>query len=350
MVHPALTNYDPRRSGYYNKVQTLKKLGRGTSYSSPMGRLWNATKAIAYPPKYPVGYRKSRYVTGGMRGQWNGGGPSRGVNRVVNRKRYRRRRRLRYGTKVRKQALGLFEGRRSVVNQTFLTGASVTARTVGRVSLMEPLTNPTTEIATNSSETVQRTLSGTGCFLRGFKIQMLFSNESTTTPVDVRIICGWRKFFTNVDTAVDTGSSRFEIFKNSITQRAPVQLIETANGTGGGVVSTNDVYMLGKAPLSSKYFHCEKDFSFRLGPNNTTSEEVFGSNIKRLQFWWDLHNKQYKFKTAVAPGSSEATVEKAATFWPCVYFYHTTPLQPGEAAAPVNYYMSHVIYWKDPIG
>jgi len=349
MVHPALTNYDPRRSGYYNKVQTLKRLG-SPSGPSVMGRFWNATKAIAYPPKYPMGYRSSKYVTGGMRGQWNGGGPSRGVNRVVNRKRYRRRRKLRYGTKIRKQALGLFEGRRLVVVQTYLNAAPVAARAIGRVPLTVPLTNPTSDISLNASEVVQKTMSGVSCFLRGFKINMLMSNESTTTPVDVRIICGWRKFYSNVDTAPNTNFNRFHIFKNTITKRAPVQLDDTANGSTGGTSSTQDVYMLGKAPLSSKYFHCEKDFSFRLGPNNTTAEEIFGSNIKRLSFWWDLKNKQYRLKAALAPGATESQAEQAASFFPCVYFYHTTPLQPNAATADVNYYMSHTIYWKDPIG
>jgi len=346
MVHPALTNYDPRRSGYYNKVNTLRKLGKGTGYS-PMGRLWNATKALAYPPKLPMGYRSSKYVTG--MGSGRRGTPFRGTNRVYNRKRSgsgRGRRRLRTGTKVRKHALGLFEGKRK--NEIVRSNPAVAARFITRINLLEGFGSGLTVPTGGDNSIVTSIFAGREAFIRGVKMNWLIENLSATQPVDVRIICGWRKInaFATLDISADTSA----IFKNTTSKKAPFKLDDTAHGSSAANFGDNAYWMLGTAPISKKHFHCEKDMTFRLGPTGSDQEQVFGSNVKRLQFWWELNNKRFVVKRQVLSTGTVADQEANANWWPVVYYYHVTPLAAGQAVATVDYNKSWQVYYKDPLG
>ena len=289
--------------------------------------------------------------------RYNGGGPGRGVNRVKRfKRRGRRRRRMRFGTKVRKQALGLFEGRVNVIANTYLTGAPIPARTMGKVALMTELSNPATlvnAVQTGADSSTQDLFSGRSIFVRGFKINMFVVNNSTENPVDVRIICGWRKINANETIVIsDIGTTpEFSIFKNTTTNQGMRTLAETAHGDAAGFSGTNDPYLLGRAPIDKKAFHCEKDFMFRLGPSAIAQEQVFGSNTKRISFWWDLKNKKWSVKNTVSPTATVLEKEQLANWWPVVYFYHITPLAATTGAAgDCAYRMSHKIYWKDPLG
>mgnify|MGYP000234370716 CR=1 FL=1 len=344
MVHPALTNYDPRRSGYYNKVTTLKKLGGGTGYS-PMGRLWNVTKALAYPPKYPMGYRSSKYVTGVRRTRRT---PFRGTNRVYSRKRrgsYRRSGRMRTGTKVRKHALGLFEGKRK--NEIVRDNLAQVARFVTRINLLGGFGAGLT-VPTGGDSIVESVFAGRECFMRGIKMTWLIENKSASQPIDVRIMCGWRNI--NAYDTLNISSDTSAIFRNTTNKKAPQKLLETAHGTSATENGDNAFWMLGNAPISKKHFHCEKDMTFRLGPTGTEEEQVFGSNVKRLEFWWELNNKRFQVKKSLLSTASTTDLEANANWWPVCYYYHVTPLAAGQAAATCDYYKSWQVYYKDPLG
>jgi len=277
------------------------------------------------------------------------GMPSRGTNRVYSRKRrgsYRRRRRMRYGTKVRKHALGLFEGRRKL--EIVRANPSVAARFVTRINLLENFGAGLT-VPTGGDSIVTNVFAGRECFIRGFKMQWLVSNASETQPVDVRIICGWRKIAAFAGTPISSDTSA--IFRNTTNKKAPLKLLETAHGSSTTENGDNAYWMLGTAPISKTHFHCEKDFTFRLGPGgNNDKEQVFGSNIKRFGFWWDLKNKRFTVKKQVLESATTETLEQNANWWPVVYYYHVTPLASGQETALVTYYKTWQCYYKDPIG
>jgi len=306
----------------------------------------------------PTGVRNYNYTQIASMGRYNGGGPNRGVNRVMRFKRRRgryKRRRMRYGTRVRKQALGLFEGRKNVTPRSFLNGAALPARQMIKVSLLSPLSNPTTlvnAVQSGAAAASQDLFSGRSIFVRGFKINAIFTNNSTSLPIDVRIICGWRKINAQESIVIsDIGTTpEFAIFKNTSTHQGARKLDETAHGDATGFNGTNDPYLLGRAPIDKKVFHVEKDMMFRLGPSAVEQEQVFGSNVKRMSWWWDLRNKKWSVKNAVSPTASVNDKEQLANWWPVVYYYHITPLSAGPATATCDYQMSHVVYWKDPIG
>jgi len=353
MVHPALTNYDPRRGDYYNKVNQLKRLagGRPTYGNRLVTKLYNVTKSLAYPPKLPMGYRSSRYVARGT--GLRRGTPYRGTNRVYYRKRrgsYRRNRRMRPGTRVRKEALGLFEGKRKV--EVVRNSAITTAVTPVRTNLVGEIVNPLTNVGTGGdSIATSVTMAGREVFLRGIKIQMLAINDSTTTPVDVRIICGWRKI--NGDAALNIVGGvnvPFHIFKNTSNGKGAVQLNETAHGNSSGENGDNARWLLANAPLDPKVFHCEKDMTFRLGPANVEEEQIYGDNRKRVSIWWDLKNKRWGFKQQMQSTTTTLEREGAANWWPVMYFYHTVPLSETQPATTVNYWHSWITYFKDPLG
>ena len=348
MVHPALTNYDPRRGDYYNKVTTLKKLGGGkpTYGNQLMGKLYNVTKTLAYPPKLPMGYRTSKYVS--SMGSGRRGTPFRGTNRVYTRKRrgsYRGGRRMRAGTRVRKHALGLFEGKRKL--EVVRTNPAVAARLVTRINLLENFGAGVT-VPSGGDNIVESVFAGRECFVRGFKMNWLISNLSATQPVDVRLICGWRNI--NAYDTLNISSDTSAIFKNTTNKKAPVKLNETAHGSSVTLNGDNAYWMLGNAPISKKHFHCEKDMTFRLGPTAIEQEQVFGSNVKRISFWWELNNKRFQVKKSLLSTAATADLESNANWWPVVYYYHTTPLATGTQAATVDYNKSWQCFYKDPLG
>jgi len=273
--------------------------------------------------------------------------PFRGTNRVWNRKRRTKRRKLRYGTKVRKQALGLFEGKRKLEVARY--NPAVPARALTRINILENfgagLTVPT------GGSIVQSVFAGKDCFIRGCKMTWFFENLSETQPVDVRIICGWRKTTGLPEDAtitVDVG----HIFKNTTNKRQPVGLTETAHGpNSAGFDGDGAVWMLGSAPIAKTHFYCAKDMTFRLGPGgNNDKEQVFGSNIKRMQFWWEMNNKKYTVKSSKLSTVTIADLESNSNWWPVVYYYHTTPLARTEVASTIDVTKSWQVYYKDPLG
>jgi len=352
-MFPGFLGYNTSRSEYWNKGDKLKRMAR-TPYPKQGGqptayhlkRFFNATKAIAYPPKYPMGYRNSKYVTG--MGTGRRGTPFRGTNRVYTRKRrgsYRRGRRMRAGTKVRKHALGLFEGKRKL--EIVRSNPAVAARFITRLNLLENFGAGIT-VPTGGDSIVSSVFAGRECFIRGFKMNWLISNLSPTQPVDVRIICGWRNI--NAYDGLNISADVSAIFKNTTNKKAPVKLDETAHGSSTADNGDNAYWMLGNAPISKKHFHCEKDITFRLGPTAIEQEQLFGSNVKRLSFWWELNNKRFQVKKSLLSTAATADLESNANWWPVVYYYHTTPLTTGTGPASVDYNKSWQCFYKDPLG
>jgi len=348
MVHPALTNYDPKRGAYYNKVNTLKKLdNKKPTYGNQLvSKLYNVTKSLAYPPKLPMGYRTSKYVA--RMGSTKKGTPYRGTNRVYSRKRrgsYSSRRRMRPGTKVRKQALGLFKGKRKL--EIVRSNPAVAARFVTRINLMENFGADIT-VPTGGDSIVSSVFAGRECFVHEVKMSWLIENNSATQPVDVRVIYDWRNInaFATLDISADTSA----IFKNTTNKKAPIKLLNTAHGSSSANDGNNAYWMLADTPINKKHFHCEKDMTFRLGPTKSDQEQVFGSNVKRLQFWWELNNKRFQVKRSLLSTASIVDLEANANWWPVVYYYHVTPLAARQAVATVDYNKSWQVYYKDPLG
>jgi len=276
------------------------------------------------------------------------GMPYRGTNRVYSRKRrgsYRRRGRMRYGTKVRKHALGLFEGKRKL--EIVRSAPAVASRFVTRINLLEGFGAGLT-VPTGGDSITEAVFAGRECFIRGFKMSWLIENKSADQPVDVRIICGWRNI--NAFPTLDVSADSSAIFKNTTNKKAPLKLLDTAHGSSSTNNGDNAYWMLGNAPISKKHFHCEKDMTFRLGPSASEQEQVFGSNIKRVQFWWELRNKRFQVKRQVLSTGTTVDLEANANWWPVVYYYHVTPLAAGQAVAAVDYYKSWQCYYKDPLG
>jgi len=280
-------------------------------------------------------------------GMPRGGMPRRGTNRVWRRKTTRKRRKLRYGTRVRKQALGLFEGKRKLEVARYNPG--VPTNTITRLNCLENFGAGIT--VPSGGSVVQSVFAGKDCFIRGVKATWLVENLSETQPIDVRIMCGWRRtrgLAEDAPITVDVG----HIFKNTTNKRQPVGVRETAHGPNSlGFDGDGCVWQLGTAPIAKQHFHCAKDITFRLGPGGANDkEQVFGSNIKRLQFWWELNNKKYTVKSSLLSTASIADLEANSNWWPVIYYYHTTPLARTEVVANCDYTKSWTVYYKDPMG
>lgn len=288
-------------------------------------------------------YSRKTVGTGNRRGS-----PWRGSNRVYYRKRKRtgyRRRKLRWGTAVRKNALGLFEGKRKL---EVIRTTTLASRSLNRTALLGEFTNPTVGLSSGGS-LVSSEFAGRECFIRGFKINFLAINSSTAAETDVRIICGWRKINAQPDQDITSATnSIFHIFRNTTNGNGAVELLETAHGTSAAGVADGAVWMLNNAPIDKKVFHVEKDISFRLGPDTFDGEQVFGGNRKKMSFWWDLKNKRWQNKVANTASATVTEVEQNANWFPCMYFYHTPPTV--TTSFNVDFLHSWITYYKDPLG
>lgn len=319
----------------YNKYMRSRANGYGGTR--------NVTSTITYPSRgykayYPHGYNRAAM-------------PRRGSNRLISRKRpgvARNRRRLSYGTSIRKQALGLFEGWKYVEPVRVTTPAG---NVVTRTRLIDDLHGST--IAPAGGTTKRDELSGREMFVRGIKLNFLVTNNSTTAATDVRIILGWRKMpWTNTDitgtpsTPTNPLGAIARIFKNTVTGQGNVDLGDCAHGTS----DLNDAGLAVKAPIDKRVFHCEKDFVFRLGPNSDALEQVYGGNQKRFSIWWELNNKRYRLKeNTQADVSMDQDARELRAYWyPVMYYYHAQPHQSAATASTIQMSKSWVVYYKDP--
>lgn len=303
---------------------------------------------VAYPPKYPMGYNRTKYSRGGRAPTGTSryaGYRSGRANRVVSRKRRRtrfRRRKLRWGTRVRKQALGLFEGKR---HGTTLTNTAVLTNIVKRHGPMTGMITATAPGAASSLggiNTISRaTRVGMKIHVRGIKTMLHIVNNSTTDPVDIRIIAGWRRNIADGQ-ARDDEASKNAIFRNKHTQQSSVLLTNTHEGTSMPVTTIT-------APLtSSKYLYCWKDMVVRLGPkaSGDTSE---GSGFKLIKLWWELNNKIntiQKDDTVDAANDADLFLDWYPQYW----VFGVNPADHNGANANFTLEWHSTVYWKDPIG
>jgi hypothetical protein len=307
---------------------------------------------IAYPQNWNNSTLAARMGYGGS--GLRRGTPMRGTNRVYYRK-YRRgrykRRRMRYGTRIRKNALGLFEGKKhtELVRET-----KVVTNQVNRTLLMADLSNPTVGVVDGGDNIQTSVFAGRQIHVRGIKINALVVNPDVSQPIDCRIIMGWRKLNTSnaPNVNINASSTQFRIFKNTFDNKGGCLLIQTNHGDSTGYTTDSAQWLLANAPIDKKVFYCAKDISFRLGPNSSGGEDTFGSNTKRLNIWWELNNKRYGFKNNVPPTATADEIEKEANWFPVMYFYHVAPLSPTvpDPTIEASFWHSWTIYFKDPLG
>jgi len=277
-------------------------------------------------------------------------------NPVVSRKRTKRRgrrRRLRWGTRIRKQALGLFEGKRYV--QPVAVLSNVASSDVQHVAMLPGLLQNTdkdthddvidpTDVSQplGVSTIATSKITGLEFMIRGAKINMLCVNDSTTLPVVVRVICGWRRTFADMG-GTAMGVNTLHIFRNTDNKTRMVPLNLTA------AAQRNAPWRNSAAPIDKTAFHVEKDFTFMLGPKAPDEEQVHGNSHKSISFWWELNNKRMKLISDLLPGDSALEKENKMTWYPVIMFYH----QSHETSAPtstVDYYYDFCVYYKDPRG
>ena len=266
-------------------------------------------------------------------------------NRIISRKRGRsrgRRRKLRFGTQVRKQALGLFEGKRYGRVQAFNGVLSNVMSRFEPMDLMTTYETPAADTAQGMLTIPTGLRQGLKIFVRGIRIQLHIRNNQATQPVDVRIICGWRKHSALGKALLDPPAEYYHwIFKNRSTTQEPVAL----NATTEFLNMPCSTVM---APLaSSKHFVCAKDMVIRLGANNGGDENA-GENFHLMKIWWELNNKINKLEkddTDSVPGDAEQLMD----WYPVVYVYHTDPSNVTPTS-DVTYNFYSKVYWKDPLG
>jgi len=282
----------------------------------------------------PSGLGRRRYA--GFRA----GDPT--TNRLISRKRGRARRgrrRLRWGTRVRRSALGLFEGKRMGITSS---EANVASNTIKR---HEPFTTFIQDVApgvgtTLGGLTIQKGKRvGQKVFVRGIRTQIHIKNNSTNAPADIRIICGWRQKSSRDQTPIIGGWA--DIFKQRLTTQEPIDLAETTEVINMPSLSCT-------APLcSGRYFKCFKDMVVRLGANVNDTDE--GSSFKVINMWWELRNKinhQEIDDSAAAAGDAE----KLLNWYPMIIVYNTDPSRNAAQVGDVDYTFYSVTYFKDPIG
>jgi len=322
----------------------IKKLNQGLVYKTAYPNLWNAggmagrymVKKYANRTRHGLrGYRKpqgtARYA--GFR--------SGRSNRVVSRRRggpKRGRRRLRWGTRVRKASLGLYEGKR--YGRTF-ESLSVNSNAPQRYEPCDLMatTQSDSGVAQGRESIVSSTRTGHDIHIRGIRFMLHMRNNKLDAPVDIRIICGWRKkFYQNDPVAGGWG----HMFKDRKDKQEPVLLGATQEY--GDLRCTTMM-----APLASgKYFHCEKDMVVRLGPSAVDSSE--GSSFKVLPIWWELNNKKNRFEindNLPVAGDAEANMD----WYPVMIFYNVDPSDPAVGqTSSVTYTGYSTVFYKDPIG
>ena len=271
-------------------------------------------------------------------------------------KRRRRRRKLRWGTRVRRSALGLFEGKRYVTPVAVQN--DVAKDDVQRIALLPGLIQNTDKdthddvpglvdvsqpLGVASIQTSKVT--GLQMMIRGCKFNITVKNDSTV-PIVVRFICGWRRTFADMG-GTAMGTNALHIFRNTDNNTRMVPLNLTAAAQRGAVWRNIT------APIDKTAFHVEKDFTFYMGPKPATAEgseaeTLHGNNFKSISFWWEMYNKRMNFISDLLPGDSALDKENKMTWYPVVMFYHTNPENAGIAVADYSY--DFCVYYKDPRG
>lgn len=226
---------------------------------------------------------------GGVFGRGHSGADAGAYNPVRYRRSTQRRykyRKLRWGTKVRKQALGLFEGRRYV--KDVVTDTGLGQAIVSRVQLLSEMIHDEIPEIDEGRTTVHdgqiqkkdlilsKKLHGMSVMMRGVKMHFLISNTSTTQKCNVRIICGWRKI--NYLPGTSIAANAAAIFKNTDTQETNLNLPFTARYVRGATWTAIN------APIDKKAFVVAKDMTFHLGTRDANQEQVHGNNTKKLSF------------------------------------------------------------------
>jgi len=307
------------------------------------------------PLRRRYGGRRSRGGYHGSRATYG----ARASNPIIYRKRGRRRgrrRKLRWGTRVRKQALGLFEGKRYVTPVATIN--DVSANDIQRIALLPGLLQNTDKDTHDDvpglvdvsqplgvSAIATSKITGLEFMIRGCKFNLLCKNENVTHPVIVRVICGWRRTYADMG-GTAMGVNTLHIFRNTDNDTRMVPLNLTA------AAQRNAVWRNANAPIDKKAFHLIKDFKFLLGPkpssNGLNEEAVHGNHHKQISFWWEMYNKRMNFISDLLAGDSALDKENKMTWYPVVMVYHTNPESNTDCA--VDYSYDFCVYYKDPRG
>jgi len=339
----------------YNTISAASEAGRQLRRYYDRGtnlfRHFNAEKSKPMPRRVAYG------------GSY--GGRSSGGNRIVRRRRFRggRRRRLRWGTRVRREALKLGEGLRFTQRNILISSDALNVEryrffyqirtAVGAdvgtsiEQLGASVVGQDGSATTSNSGTL---MTGLKAKMRGIKINMMFvnkwSDDTAVAPapgkgaIDVRIICGWRKGNSGI---VHTAANDKKIFKNKGSTEGRL-LLEDTNEIKEG--RTWDAM---KASTDSTNYVFAKDMVFRLGPNSAsgTVDSPYGPFAKKVSFWWELNNKELALDRGEQGSSDE--FQSRCNWYPLMWIYHT----PAFATAPsgkalVDYNVSWRVYWRDP--
>lgn len=268
-------------------------------------------------------------------------------NRVITRYKKKGRRRLPYGTRIRKHALGLFEGKKYIRASTGEVD-NVIGNNPIRGRLLDDMKNFQVSADAWPAHTGQATIAtkervGRETIIRGIKLDMLVQNKSVSGTVDVRIILGWRKINAEPNLDISVANAQFHIFKDTLRDKEPVLINESNH------VIINQPQLGIKAPISKKYFHLERDIVFRLGPTNSAAEAVFGPDVKHISLWWELNNKRNRLKEDTPASSTQNQREAAMEWYPVYYIYHCNPFDSAQTDT-VSHTASWVVYYKDPLG
>jgi len=249
------------------------------------------------------------------------------------------RRKLRWGTKVRKQALGLFEGKRNVVNSQ-----DVNARDQNTILNLGLFNNfVTDEFADDHGDIKSAQFNGRKIHVRGIKFNLWCFNKTVTHPCIVRVICGWRKIYADIGTA-GFPLNNFAIFRNTDTKQHARLLTETADW------QRNVTWRTTKAPIDKQAFHLVKDMTFQLGPSDKEDEQNHGNAFKQISFWWELNNRILNTRADILSTDDANTRGKKLSFYPVVIIYHNNAEVGTSVSTLVDYKYDYAVYWKDPLG
>jgi len=254
-------------------------------------------------------------------------------------RRRRRYRKLRWGTKVRKQALGLFEGKRNVVAKE--EKPAFAQNTLWRVEMFEPFV---TDVAgTEIGDIKSNEFSGRVIHIRGIKFNLWMFNKTVTHPVVVRVICGWRKVYADIGTA-GHAINRNSIFKNTDTGERARNLTECA------AWQRNVTWRQHQIPIDKQAFKVEKDMTIHLGPSDKEDEQNHGNALKQFSFWWEMNNRKLTTRVDIDSADDTETRLKKLSYNPVVMVYHCNPEVGTDVTSLVDYKYDYCVYWKDPLG
>jgi len=288
-------------------------------------------------------YGGTRSSKGGRQPFMHGASHRAGAYNPVHYRRSRRgsyrRRKLRWGTKVRKQALGLFEGKRNVVANTDVLNRA--QNSIHVVSLFSQFVNDQASAEVGKIKTAR--FNGRGVHIRGIKFNLWAFNKTITHPVIVRVICGWRQVYADVGSAAQ-GVNTLSIFRNTDTKEKARTLAETADWL------RNVTWRTTKAPIDKSAFRVAKDMTFHLGPSDKEDEQNHGNAFKQLSFWWEMNNKILHTRTEIDPLDDVNTQAKKLNFYPVIMIYHCNPEVGNTVTSLVDLKYDYCVYWKDPLG